>query len=769
MEIQETKQVIHDTSVSQDHSKLKEYALRYASELGLRVHPLHDAGKPNAKEPRLAEWQLKATNDVKQIEKWWEQWPDANIGIATGGDGVDVLDLDSAEAIALLLDKALERQTTPLAKSSKGYHVYFRAGGLKNGVNVLKNGNNIFPAVKGVDLRGDRGYIVAPPSIHPSGAIYQWQDDPFKMAFAPLPDLVKNLKSRDEPVKIQFDMPANTNVSDAQRSGYAEKTIEGIKEDMRNLIGGGRNQTLNNCVFRVGQLFAGGALDNAMANDALSELANIALGLPGDHPVTEREVRLTVKSAFDAGMQKPVSPEYRQDTTPTASTPTASTQAATPTQDEPKKTKRQRIRDALATYDYDTFTDTLRDARDGQHIDIDSLTSDICMRMNDVSRALVKDEIFNIKHHERRRFDSMRERAEELARSWNGVDHIGAFAASKGFDEYETVRLKKWLYGMMHRAFEPGAEFDTCLVLQGGQGCGKSKFFEYLSQTFIKTNVLEVNPRVDDKDWKIHMSKSCIARFDEIEKLTTKKVTAAQLKEVLTKRHSTERAPYEVDTKERLFRAVFCGTTNVERWMPVADEACRRFWVISVKENIYSDPATDICMLCQAAAETKNWLANRGTERRNTFTGETDKERQETKNRNTGKRQANDAVTAIVMAAENCHEGLHASVQTWSQYIATGNPFKSGILGKNAKEGINGEWTASAGKNSFYAREFAPIRVSVTEIQNILRARMGDAVPRRCLGIQSRGFKAGEILERLRPSEDAPITNGIEGIEDLDE
>ncbi|NIS63386.1 MAG: AAA family ATPase, partial [Proteobacteria bacterium] len=56
---------------------------------------------------------------------------------------------------------------TPSVKTGKGYHYYYR---YKEGVRSFQKRDNL----PGIDLRGDGGYVVAPPSIHPSGGIYQW-------------------------------------------------------------------------------------------------------------------------------------------------------------------------------------------------------------------------------------------------------------------------------------------------------------------------------------------------------------------------------------------------------------------------------------------------------------------------------------------------------------------------------------------------------------------------------------------------------------------
>src|SRR5437016_5349572 len=82
-----------------------EKALEYADR-GWKVVPLHtvksslcSCGNPQcasaAKHPRIKEWQTACSSNVSEIRDWWQKWPDANIGLATGkASGFFVLDVD---------------------------------------------------------------------------------------------------------------------------------------------------------------------------------------------------------------------------------------------------------------------------------------------------------------------------------------------------------------------------------------------------------------------------------------------------------------------------------------------------------------------------------------------------------------------------------------------------------------------------------------------------------------------------------------------------
>ena len=146
---------------------MKEYALYY-SRLGLAVFPI----KPKSKQP-LTEHGLKdASKEPEQIESWWNRWPVANIGIATGAvsGGLVVIDLDvdrdkGIDGRVTLREWEAEHEKLPdntwLAITGRGGYHYFY-----HDTSTVRNRTGIY---EGIDIRGDGGYIVAPPSVHPNG------------------------------------------------------------------------------------------------------------------------------------------------------------------------------------------------------------------------------------------------------------------------------------------------------------------------------------------------------------------------------------------------------------------------------------------------------------------------------------------------------------------------------------------------------------------------------------------------------------------------
>jgi P4 family phage/plasmid primase-like protien len=148
-------------------------------------------GSPG-KHPRLKGWEAAATRDETQIRKWWGagMWPTANVGVACGVDGLIVLDIDGAEGAASL--DQLEADHGPLpdtlrARSGRvgggGEHRYFRATAEQSA--AAKLGNTSGKLGVKLDTRGAGGQVVAPPSLHASGARYAWVDSEATIAQLP--------------------------------------------------------------------------------------------------------------------------------------------------------------------------------------------------------------------------------------------------------------------------------------------------------------------------------------------------------------------------------------------------------------------------------------------------------------------------------------------------------------------------------------------------------------------------------------------------------
>jgi len=124
---------------------------------GLAVFPC----RPQDKRPATANGLKDATTDLDKIRQWWRQEPQFNLAIATGAvSGIFVVDIDGLDAEVELRRLEAEHGEIPStieAITARGRHVYFRSP-------EIPVRNSVSKIAPGIDVRGDGGYVLAPPS-----------------------------------------------------------------------------------------------------------------------------------------------------------------------------------------------------------------------------------------------------------------------------------------------------------------------------------------------------------------------------------------------------------------------------------------------------------------------------------------------------------------------------------------------------------------------------------------------------------------------------
>ncbi|NVM21328.1 MAG: bifunctional DNA primase/polymerase [Desulfobacterales bacterium] len=159
------------------------YAIYYLSR-GWSVIPLRRQDKRPA--IRWLEYQHRLAGE-DEAKDWFHRWPEANVGIVTGGvSGLVVLDVDPKHGGDASLE-AMDKEHGPLPRTIEattgggGRHIYLAHPG-----GIIHNKVGLAP---GIDLRGDGGCVAAPPSLHASGRRYVWavSHEPDSTALAPMP------------------------------------------------------------------------------------------------------------------------------------------------------------------------------------------------------------------------------------------------------------------------------------------------------------------------------------------------------------------------------------------------------------------------------------------------------------------------------------------------------------------------------------------------------------------------------------------------------
>jgi putative DNA primase/helicase len=126
--------------------------------------------KPRDKAPLTRHGFKEATIDQARINSWWRKFPNANIGVPTGApSGLMAVDIDPRNGGEDSLDDLILKygrfpETAEQLTGGGGRHFIF----LHPGIRLLQT------LSRGIDLKGDGGYIIVAPSVHPSGRVYQW-------------------------------------------------------------------------------------------------------------------------------------------------------------------------------------------------------------------------------------------------------------------------------------------------------------------------------------------------------------------------------------------------------------------------------------------------------------------------------------------------------------------------------------------------------------------------------------------------------------------
>jgi hypothetical protein len=144
-------------------------------ERGLRVFPCW----PKTKTPQFKDNLKLATVEPVIIRRWWsDAREDSNIGIATGrASGIWVTDEDGDEDLATMSRLEAEHgklpKTVEVVTGGGGRHLYWRWRPDGREIRNFQCRDDL----PGFDVRGEGGFVVAPPSIHPSGRAYAWSVD----------------------------------------------------------------------------------------------------------------------------------------------------------------------------------------------------------------------------------------------------------------------------------------------------------------------------------------------------------------------------------------------------------------------------------------------------------------------------------------------------------------------------------------------------------------------------------------------------------------
>lgn len=286
-------------------------ALRLA-DLGWAVFALGPTGKPypNCKPCRetchvaaqmidckcvLCHGCYAGTTDQSALTAMWEALPHSLIGIATGAaSGVVVLDFDlhneekdGRKGFQQLKADGILTRTVSANTGGGGGHLYYAHPGQPT------PNDNRGKLAAGVDVKGDGGFVIAPPSAKRGKMPYSWIPglSPWDVPLATLPAVALAALTKDIST---LQRPSQTR-SDYDPTKLTENFSEAL--DLLRLTGvGGRNENLYRAACRGGELIAAGTLKLGEVQAALEAAAT-------DAGMTRNDgIRATIRSGLNRGM-----------------------------------------------------------------------------------------------------------------------------------------------------------------------------------------------------------------------------------------------------------------------------------------------------------------------------------------------------------------------------------------------------------------------------------------------------------------------------------
>jgi len=546
--------------------------------LGLSVIPI----RARDKKPAIPSWmpyqQRLATE--QEIRTWFAR-ADLNVGIVTGAiSKVVVVDADSPEAVAWLSSNHPSPMRT---KTGNGRHYFFRHPGTD-----VRNGTRLLGMP--LDVRGDGGYVVAPGSIHPSGALYQedgaW-DPTVLPVFEPAWIGVK-AKPIQLPKVLHF---SGTTDLDRRVARYMDSTPPAIEGQ------GGDAHT-----YRVAcKLIRGFALTE---DQALGHMAG--WNTRCSPPWSEKDLAGKLRSALKSGTepmgylltQLPVLDNVWRPQPIPASEVSVDDGGAGTWSERLHKDSKGHIKPTPGN-----LMKILRhDPTWGPALALNTMSQDIFFEGQLVGDSFVD----HVQEKLEDQFGGLRWGREDVAAKiravaechpfhpvrswllslpdWDSVPRLSAVPQEVlGILEphMEPVYFTRTMIAAVRRVFVPACQLHTVMVLGGAQGIGKSSFWRTLAgeQWFGDTPL-----DLENKDAYQVLNRRWIYELPEIDHLTNTRA-AERIKAFISSSEDTYRPPYGRTVGVFPRTSIIVGTTNRDQYH-TDPTGSRRFWSISVPGTI---------------------------------------------------------------------------------------------------------------------------------------------------------------------------------------
>lgn len=517
-------------------------ALKYANQYGWAVFPV----SAETKKPLTPHGCKDAKKDPGAIRAWWKRYPNASIGVATGAiSNLIVIDEDIDE------DKGLngyqevtqwERINGDLPETVRaitgrgGAHLYFRYTDkdIKNRAGILE----------GVDVRGEGGYVIAPPSYHPNGTQYQWEEDPEETPLADVNETVKKfLEIGHTSALTTFKLPQV--IPSGQRNATLYKLACSLQA--RGL----EDDTILQTVLRENQT----KCEVPLAEDEVNTIVQSAL--------TYKKGELKVIEASGLTQREPqFTYLLDKDGNPTNKIAQTILNAEEAIQYDPElfgKIAFNELSYSPCVYGNIPWKDG-KGWREWTNSDDSNLRSYIENKYGLKYKDKIMDALNNVIH--KRHINPVKDMLEYAHSIWDGNKHVeNLLTRFVGAEKtpYNIAVMRLYMLGAVSRIYRPGCKFDYMLILVGRQGAYKSSFLRFLagSDTWFADNFNSVD---GDKAFE-KLRGMWIVEMSELQ-ATKRAKDVESIKAFITSTIDTYRTPYERRTEQRPRQCVLAGTSN---------------------------------------------------------------------------------------------------------------------------------------------------------------------------------------------------------------
>lgn len=437
-------------------------AIEYAQR-GLAVFPLI----PKGKKPSCEHGFKDATKDVQAIEQWWSKRQSDNVGLAcgevSGNIGVIDIDFDAEEGKdGYKFLEAWEREYGQLPKTwtvktaRGGKHLYYRF----EGETPCNSANEQLA----IDFRGEGGYVMAPPSVHPNGKRVEWETSPDEIELAWADDNVKAFVTAIRP----------QNTKEGQRFVLPEVIRKGERD---------------NTLFRYACSLQAQGVDDSQISNLVHEANNSRCEQPLPTQQVEQKIRgaLLYPKGQPSGLvqaSKLASPYLVALDLTKGGSPDQTLNNCVKVLEQDLRLTGHFVYNEMAYRPYIKFPlpwDESKKERPQESYDTGELACFLEKEygLRSIKKAETAIEVVSHRHN----YNPITEWLDSLV--WDGDEmrvpclFANFLGAECGDYEIEVARLT--LRAAVARVYNPGCKFDYMPVLIGKQGTGKSSFVSRLA------------------------------------------------------------------------------------------------------------------------------------------------------------------------------------------------------------------------------------------------------------------------------------------------